>query len=899
MRGSSTRFLQLFRLLLLAYPPEFQADCAAEMVETLRVRDAEERKRGGFLHMLRFRFRELRAVVRTGLRLRLHGRPTPPSRRERRRGGPRWRVVAESVGQDMRQVARGWRRNPLSTTVVVATLGLGIGATTAIFSIIDGVLLRGLPYHEAERLVQIINTLPEADIWFTAMSATELKSWRGQTQLFDGVEGYSRADFVVTGVDEPQRLAGAYATVGLLDFLGIRPQVGRGFLPDDAAASGDRVVMISDGLWRRRFAASPSVLGQRIALDHESYAIVGVMPRGFYLPSQQTQLWLPVRDVPPPEGRPSMSLDVLARIPAGMELPQAQALAETAARGMQEEGARRPNWGIQLRAKSDDRASTQTKESLYVLAGAVGFVLLISCANIANLALARATIRGRELTLRAALGAGRLRIVRQVLTESIAVGLLGGALGVVLAFWLLGAITHWAPDELTVLSESAIRIDVRVLLFATAVSLLAGVVSGLVPAIRGSRPGDDRAFGRPGKGSPLDGGGSRLRGTLVIAEVALSLVLLIGAGLMTGSFARLRSVEPGFQTDNVLVVELELDEGRYPTNAGRRAFFDQLLGMTGALPAAESVALAIGVPPQGGIVDVGPSPRVEDRPDEAAPPVFLASAMVSPGYFRTLRIPLLRGRTFTAEESTQEQTPVVINESLAHRYWGDDDPVGKRFRLSDEEPWLTVLGVVGDVNLGGMGEYGALQIYYPLTDDGGLYDRSLVVRTAGEPLDLAPAVEGQIHALDADLPIDRVARMNDLYRESRATPRFYLWLMSAFAAVAGVLAAVGIYGVTAYTVGLRTHEIGVRVALGAQRWDVLGLVLRHGMGQVLAGILLGLAGALALSRALAGMLYEIPATDPPTYFTVSGLLAAIALIASYLPARRATRADPLDALRDH
>jgi putative ABC transport system permease protein len=789
-----------------------------------------------------------------------------------------------------------WKR-PGFTAMAVVALALGVGANTAIFSVVNAVLLRPLPYSEPERAVVVwLKGAEAAGGDRVPMSVMDLLDWRARNEVFESVGAFTGGQVSYTGGEAPEQIPGAQATADFFDTLGARPRLGRTFKPEDERPDAERVAVVSDGFWRRRMGADPAALGRVLTLDGRQYTVVGVMPEGFDFPTQDMEVWTAFQ-VRPPSRRGPYFLTGLARVRAGVTLEQARA-ALNAMPDPEHQG--NPPQGERFNMLTvNDYLVGDVRPALLVLLGAVGLVLLIACANVANLLLARAASREREIAVRAALGASRWRLARQLLTESVLLGAAGGFAGLLLSVWGVDALLALSPEGIHRLREA--HIDGRVLLFTLGVSLLSGVAFGLAPALQGAGADLNETLKEGGaRGSTEGRGRRRMRDALVVAEIALALMLLVGAGLLLKSFTRLQNVESGVRAERVLTMQVSLPRARYEEGPKRVEFFRQLLERVRAVPGVESAAATTSLPPD--LLTASDNFSVEGRPEPPGGELPVADLLsVTPEYFRALGVPVVRGRLFT--DADREGTPpvCVVNETLARQFFAGEDPVGKRLKQGGSDrpgnQFMEIVGVVGDVRYEGLHAKVQPAFYLPYQQSP-WFDMSLVVRTnVSEPRTLAAAVSKEVWALDRDLPVARVATMEELMSRSVAQPRFRTLLVAVFSCVALLLAAVGVYGVMSYAVVRRTHEIGVRVALGARGRDVLRLVVGHGLRLVLAGIGCGLAGALLLTRVMEGMLYGVSAADPATYAVVALLLASVALLACFIPARRATKVDPMVALR--
>lgn len=804
--------------------------------------------------------------------------------------------------QDLRFAIRVLIKNPIFAVVAVATLALGIGANSAIFSVVNSVLLRPLPYYRSEELVLINHVYPKLDLR-GSVSVPGYLFYKEHTQSFQSVAAARDWEANITGDGEPERVAATKVTSNFFDTLGVLPARGRDFAADDLEAGRDRVAVISEGLWQRRFGREANVVGRTITVNGESYSIVGVMPRSFAYGREfgaTMDLFAPLAFTPQenvPENFGFEFLSVIARLKPGVTQQQAQAELDTTAANIRRQymnSADASNWTIGLTSLRQFVVG-DIQPALFVLFAAVGLVLLIACANVANLLLARAAGRQKEIAVRLALGAKRIRVIRQLLTESILLALIGGGLGLLIAYWGVDLLVRL--NESNIPRAQEIGLDKRVVLFTLGMSVLTGILFGLVPAIRASSSELVLALKGGGR-SGNSGMRHRFGGSLVIAEIALSLVVLVGAGLLIRSFLSLQHTDPGFRADNILALSLTLPDYKYPKEADRRIFLDRLLEGTKSLPGVQAVGETSSLPLSGAVPSS--SFYIEGRPvasGQQAPHGDYAS--VTSDYFQTLGIKLVRGRVFTEHDNSDTSGVAIIDESMARKYWSTEDPIGKRitFEGGRQNPvWREIVGIVGHVKSQSLDAESRSQYYVPV-DQRPESSMFLAVRTAGGPSSLAPAVRDLIHSLDKDLPIYRVTTMEQLVAVSMAQRRFSMLLLGVFALIALLLAAVGLYGVTAYSVTQRTHEIGLRVALGAQRSDVLKLVIGEGMLLAVIGVAIGLAAAFALTRVMSAMLFGVGATDRTTFVAVSTLLAIVTLLACWIAARRATRVDPLVALR--
>ena len=793
--------------------------------------------------------------------------------------------------QDVRYALRSLRRHPVFAFTAILTLALGIGANTAIFSAVNGVLLRPLPYPEPDRLLTIWGH--QASIGRETASLPDFLDWR-KARSFSGMAAWANASFTVTGTGEPQVVTGAQVTPNYFRVLGVTVPRGRDFR-DAEEQDGGRVAVLSQGYWQRAYGGRAEVVGRQITLNGTPYTIVGVGARGLALP-EEVDVWTPLQ-IDATLGRRNDFLQVIGRLAPGVTPQAAGAELATIARRLE---AQYPNsnagWGVEL-IGLQERMVGEIRPALLVFMGAVGLVLLIVCANVANLMLARVAAREREVTIRAALGASRRRLVRQLLTESVLLALAGGVLGLGLAVWGVSALRALDASTLPRLNE--VHLDGGALAFALLLSVGTGLLFGVVPAIRVL--GFDLRGGLAEGGRGLSGAraGARTRTALVLAEVALASVLLVGAALLLRSFVGLQRVDPGFTTQGILTARVTLPRARYDDPPRQVAFADALLERARALPGVSSASLSTNAP-----VDEGMSYwAIAVAGVEPPPPEVVQDAVVyrtSPEFFRTFGLPLIHGRLFEAGDRGESTPVAIVSQSLARRYWPGRDPVGSRLTFGDPADsattWMTVVGVVGDVRQEGAVSPAYPQIYVPFAQ---VSSRSMVValRTGRDPLALVPALKQALASVDPNLALSRVTTMQQRLANTLARPRVNALLLAAFAATALILAALGIYGVIAYSVVQRTREMGIRVALGARAEDVLGMVMRQGLTPVLIGLALGLGAAAVGSRVLRSLLYGVAATDLATYAAVAAFLAAVAVAASYVPARRAAHSDPMTALR--
>jgi putative ABC transport system permease protein len=808
----------------------------------------------------------------------------------------------ELIAADVRYAFRTLRRNPGFAIVVLLTLALGIGANAAIFSVVNGVLLRPLPYRDADRLMVIWGDLKRPGLNDIPASAGEYVDYRDRSHAFEQVAAYDTVGFNLTGGGEPERVDGAIVSTTLFSLLGASAQVGRTLVADEDQPGRDDVVVLSHSLWTRRFSANPAIVGQTIPVDGRPAQVVGVMPAAFQFPDRSIEIWKPFlldAEALSDNNRGSHGYTALARLKAGISRQQAQAdlNAVTAAFKADHPGNYRNGFGATLRPLQEEIVG-DTGRPLIVLLGAVAVVLLIACANVANLLLARAASRRKEIALRTALGASRGRLVRQLMTESVLVSAIGGSIGLGLAAWGVDLLIASAPDSIPRIQE--VGVDARVAGFTALVSLATGLVFGLVPALRASRaPLNDalKEGGRAGGGG-VHGFAGR---ALVVSEVALSLVLLIAAGLLIHSFTLLQDVAPGFDSSRLLTFRLSLPESRYTTFQKGQSFFDEFFTGLRRSPGVRGVAAINALPFSGlgGSRSFHIEGREEKRPEDQTEEQL---RIVTDGYFAAMGIPIVAGREFTDRDALNQPRVAVVNDAMAKKHWPHESPIGRRVSFSTDEPhWYEIVGVAGNIKHRALEAADRPELYVPYRQPlfAGWTVRPMYViaRTSADPASTVAIARHEIARVDRDQPISDVRTMDERIGRSLSSRRFSMVLLALFAGLALTLAAVGIYGVVAYAVTERTHEIGVRVALGAQRRDVMAMVVGQGMTMTLVGTAIGVAASAALARLMSSLLFGVSAVDPVTFVLIPMLLIAVALAACYVPARRAMRVDPLQALR--
>jgi predicted permease len=818
----------------------------------------------------------------------------------------------QKIWQDLRYGARMLLKNPGITFVVILALALGIGANTGIFSVIDAVLLRPLPYEDSDRLVFLNETSKVMDE--ISISYPNFTDWRNQNHVFEKIGVYNRSSYNLTGAGEAERIITGQMSADLFAALRVNPAVGRIYTNDEDKPGGSPVVVLSYGLWQRRFGGLSSILNQPITLNGKSYTVIGVMPQTFQYPSR-VEMWVPVGQL---SGEPGWQqrgnhpgLYGVGRLKPGVSFAQAKAEMDNIGANLEKQyNDSNAGNGVGTRPLLEVFVG-DIRWTLWVLFGAVAAVLLIACANIANLLLARAQSRQKEMAIRAAMGAGRWRIARQLLTESVLLALIGGTLGLLIARWGIALILYISPDAIPRARE--ISLDWRVLVFTIGISIATGILFGLVPALQAGVVDVHETLKETGRGTS---GRHWLRSSLVVVEVATTLVLLIAAGLMIRSFYRLQRVNPGFSYEHLTSFSVALPEKKYPSVEQREQFYVRLLDNLRGLPGVESSAAASGLPLGNNgwqtsfTIDGRPLPPRNETP-------LMEACLVTPDYFRAMNIPLKRGRYFDdhddrsalagkdlsklteVEKEIAALNAIVIDEEFAHRYWPNEEAVGQRIKLGTDakDPVLTVQGVVGRVKMEGLSQDSKrVQGYFPFAQipSGGM---TVILKASGDPNQLIAAVRQQVKAIDPDQPIYSIRTMDEIRAESVASERLILTLLSIFAGIALVLAIVGIYGVMSYSVTQRTHEIGIRMAIGAQPRDVFRMVIGQGMMLALIGVAIGLLLAFALTRLMTTMLFGVEPTDPATFAAIAVLLTVVALVACYVPGRRATKVDPVISLR--
>ena len=794
--------------------------------------------------------------------------------------------------QDLRFGIRTLLKNRGFTVVAVIALALGIGANTAIFSVVNGILLRPLPYQDADRIMTVLyeGRMPVAPANFF--------DWKEQNQVFEHIAAAQYWQPNLSGEDRPEQLWALQLTADMFNLLGVKPALGRTFLSNEDQPGNEHVAVLSHRIWQRKFGGDPAIVGRTITLDGASYEVIGVMPPDFrFAPfwATRAELWTPLNLAPRMNDRRGSSLRVFARLKTGITREQAQAEMTAIKQRLEQQY---PESKTELSLSVDplhEIVVGKVRPALLVLFGAVSFVLLIACANVANLLMARSTARQKEIAIRTALGATRPRVIRQLLTESMLLSLTGGVLGLLLALWGVKTLVALSPDNLP--RVDAISLDSSVLYFTLAVSLLTGLIFGLAPALQSSSLDLNESLKEGGRSSTEGARRNRVRRLLVVAEMALALVLLIGGGLMIRSFLRIQAIDPGFNPHNVLTFVVSLAGSQHSTRPQRIAFFDQLLNRIEALPSVESASAINHLPLAGDIWGLGFT--IEGRP--VPPPSERLAAIyriVRPNYFRTMGARIIRGRDFTERDTKDSPGVVIINESFARRYWPDEEALGKRIVVTDGDPIpREIVGVVKDLKQNDWTAEPGREMYLPHYQSAEPRYLTLVVRSAADPSGLVAAMQSEVWAIDKNLPVSQIMTLEQAISDSVGQQRFNMLLLGIFAGLAMILAAIGIYGVMSYSVTQRTHEIGIRMALGASRNDVLWMIVKQGITLTAIGVSLGLAGAFILTRLMSSLLYSVSATDPVTFAVIPLLLTGVALGACFVPALKATRVDPMIALR--
>lgn len=825
----------------------------------------------------------------------------------------------KTLFQDFRYGLRILAAKPGFTAIAVLTLAMGIGANTAIFSVVNAVLIQPLPYENPQSLVAVLERFPRKETDTGLFSAPDFEDLEQQTQTVETMAAYQNKDFELSGIDRPERITGARVSAALFPLLGVQPAMGRTFTAQEDR-EGRLLVVLSNGIWRRQFGSDPEIIGRKITLDRRPYEVTAVMPRTFEFPqrgqvsnNQPADLWVPISftDVEKRSRAGGYNKSVVARLRPGTSVAESNAELRTIADRIHEqyppELRNNPAWALSAEVKPlSEEVAGRARTALLILMGAVAFVMLIGCADVASLLLTHAAARQREMAIRAALGASRIRLARQALTESLLLAFCGGFLGALLAGWGVGLLRQIAPESIPRIEE--IGIDLRVLGFTFALAVATALVFGLAPALEAVRGETSEALKEGGRGATSGRRRRLILNGLVIVQFAMSLVLLIGAGLLVRSFARLTSTDPGFRPEQVLSLSINLPGNRYEKADQVRSFYERLIERVKTLPGVRATGAANELPMAVRERRIFTSETAMGDTSWTSPSV--ANVYVMGDYHQGLGVPLKSGRYFTSQDGQAGDPVVLISEMMVRLHWPGADPVGKRIKWGTPDSrgaWMTVVGVVGDVKQGSLDTEAVPQVYEPYRQipdswierdySGWLRAVKVVVRTEGDPMNLAEAVRSEVAGMDRSLPISDIRTMEERIERSVSPQRFNLFVLTVFATVAMAFAAPGIYGVIAYSVAQRTHEIGIRMALGARRLDVLGLVLRHGLSLALIGLALGLLGALVLTRLMSSLLYAVSSSDPLTFVLVAFLFTGVALAGCYIPARRATRVDPMEALR--
>jgi len=796
--------------------------------------------------------------------------------------------------RDLIYAIRTLLKRPGFLLVALSTLALGIGATTAMFTVVNAVLLQPLRYPEPDRIVILESINPRQGITQSTSSVPDIVDWQQQSQSFERISGFfSGGVFIATG-DETERVRSSGVSPEFFPLFRIQPLSGRAIQADDVQQGRDPIAVISYALWQRRFGGAADIVNRQVVLNGKTATIIGVMPAGFNYPGD-TELWVPFGLNAANEVRENRFVNAVARLRPGVSIAQAQAELDTINQRLEQNYAiSNTGWSARL-TELRERLVGELRTSLFMLFGAVAFVLLIACANVANLLLARSAYRQKEIAVRTALGASRLRIMRQLLTESVLLSIVSGVIGLVLSVWLIKFLIALSPPNSPRFDE--ISINWQVFAFVFGLTIFAGLLFGLVPALQTSRANLNETLKESGRSGAPGGTRNRIGSLLIVSEVSLSFVLLASSGLLIKSFMHLREINPGFQPDNVLAVRLTLPPGKYKQGEPRAQIYQQLVAQVKTVPGVQSAGAILSLPLGGDTFNVGRGVLLEGKPARAEEQTNASHLVITPDYFTTLQIPVKQGRAFTDFDNAQSPKVVIVNETMARQLWPGQSPIGKRFSIwLDEKFSREVVGVVGDTK-GSLDEPAGSQMYVPYAQDANWGSLSLVVRTNGEPTAVAGAMREAIKSIDRGVVTYNLRTMNDVVSTSAAPRRAPMLLLSSFAGVAMLLAMIGIYGITSYYVTQRTREIGVRMALGAQISDVLKLVLRRAMLLALIGVGVGIAGAIAVTRYLETLLFGVKPVDAITFAAVALGMVIVALVASLIPARRATKVDPLTALR--
>jgi len=801
----------------------------------------------------------------------------------------------DTLLKDIRYGMRGLLKHPMFTVVAVLTLALGIGANTAMFTVVNAVLLRPLSFPESENLVLLQGINPSKGITESNMSVPDLSDWKVQNQVFEQISPFITGGVYLVSGDETERVRATGVTADFFPMMRTSAFRGRTFQAEDTQQGQEPVIILSHALWLGRFGSDPNIIGTKVVMNGKSTTVIGVMPPGFDYP-QRAEVWAPLSLDPASEERFNRYVEAVARLKPGVTISQAQSDLDTINQRLaQTYTDSNTGWGVRITNLRESLVG-DVRTALLILFGAVVFVLFIACANVGNLLLARSTYRHKEIALRMALGAGRLRIARQLLTESLLLAFISGVVGIALSVWLTRLLIAISPANSPRFNE--IGLDARVFFFTFVVAILTGIFFGLAPVFQSSHTDLNETLKESGRLGTQGGGRNRIGSLLMVSEIAFSFVLLVGAGLLIKSFIHLKDVSPGFNSERVVVSRVAPPPGKYPPGESRSQIFDQIVEHARSIPGVQSAGAVLSLPLGGDTFNVGRDLLKEGDPNTPENGHDAMYLVVTPGYFSTLQIPLKTGREFSSTDAgTNAPKVIILNETMARQLWPNDNPIGKRVRLrSDEKFQREVVGIVGDTRQS-MDKEPPSQMYVPFSQDANWGSLSLVVRTVGEPTAVSGVLRNEMKAVDKSIAVFNLRSMDDVVALSMAPRRIPMLLLTAFAGVAMVLAMLGIYGVTAYYVTQRTREIGIRIALGAQVRDVLRLILRRGLFLSLGGVLLGVAGAFALTRYLSSLLFGVKPFDGLTLIGVCLILVAVCLLACYLPARRATKVDPLEALR--
>ena len=812
-----------------------------------------------------------------------------------------------SLLHDLRYSVRTLLKRPGFVITITLILALGIGANSTIFSVVNTVLIRPLPYEAPDRIVMIWETNQSKAVQRSIVSPANFLDWRERNNVFDHLAAFRFWYYTVTGAGDPERYQGARVSASFLPLLGVQPALGRNFRPDEEQVGHDHVVILSHALWQSRFGGDPNIIGKLLTIEGEPFTIIGILPANFRFTrvlNAELELWMPIAFTPQQLSREDRSIIVYGRLKKDVTLSQAQAeMAGITSSLAQEYPKTNSGWAAQIN-NLHDQAIQPIRPTLLILMVVVCFVLLIACANVANLLLTRATARQKDTAIRLALGSSHSRVMRQLLIESLLLALLGGAAGLLLANWGMNVLNVILPDRIPHLEK--VSLDLRVLGFTLVISLLVGVIVGLIPGLRASRLNLSETL-KGGMAFSEASSRRRLRNLFVVLEVTLAVPLLISAGLMLRSSLLLQNIDRGINLKNVLTMQISLPQGKYNTAQQIAAFYKQTLERIQSEPGVQSASAVNFLP----LTDLGDatSLTVEGvNPPLPGQEYTVSYRVIDRNYFRTMDIPLLRGRYFTEQDSDESHGVVMINQTMARRYWPDQDPLGRRlqphfpavkvpWRPESSNTWLTVVGVVGDVEEDGVNDQTSAEIYVPYMQNPSSL-MNLLVRSTSDPLRLVTAVRRQVLAVDGDQPVYNVNTMEKVFNQSIAEPQVITSLLTTFAVIALMLAAIGVYSVMSYSVAQRTHEVGVRMALGAQQRHVLKMILGQGLKLVLVGVVIGVTTAFAVTRVISNLLFGVTATDPLIFVAVPLLLIAVAMLASYFPARRALKVDPIIALRN-